>query len=379
MFRLQRLVRRIDAAVILAALALVTSPVARAACIDAASAVPAPRLQALARGFNLAGQLDGTASALLHEDLLRELRKRGMRHVRLPVPAETVMSAFSGKDAIERQLAALWTFVGQLIDIGYVVSIDLHPGERFQALHRNKPDAALNALEDAWRTLAPLVRQFPPDRVFAELLNEPDVSPQRWQEQMRQLAELVRKELPQTTLIVGPVNWQRADSLPAFQPLDDPNVVYAIHFYDPMAFTHQGHWDPNDPLSEIIDLPFPLSGSDRTVASLRAKLQAAPKPKALHELDLAIAMSEHGDLVARQLAPALAWQAKYRRPIIINEFGVLKHHAPPASRIRWLHDVTTFAEAHCFGWTHWEYAQGFGLLNEQQQLDEPVVRALLAR
>jgi endoglucanase len=45
--------------------------------------------------------------------------------------------------------------------------------------------------------------------------------------------------------------------------------------------------------------------------------------------------------------------------------------------VRWIQTVAKFAEANCFGWAHWEFAQGFGLLNDNQKLDEPVVRALL--
>jgi endoglucanase len=362
-----------------AVFAVLGSPVARAACVETRHAVPAARLEALARGFNLAGQLDSPSSTLLHEELLRTLYSRGMRHVRLPVPAETVMSGFGTKDAAERQLQALTQFVGQLIDIGYAVTVDLHPGAQFQVMHRDKAAEALAALKDAWQMLARVIGRFPPDKVFAELLNEPDVSAERWQSEMRQLAEFVRKLLPDTTLIVGPVNWQRADSLPTFKPLDDRNVVYAIHFYDPMAFTHQGHWNRNDPLSEIKQLPFPLNRHDATVMDLRAMLQAAKKSAALRELDAALAMSDRGDIVARQLAPALTWQAEYRRPLIINEFGVLTHHAPPGSRVRWLHAVVRFAEANCIGWTHWEFAQGFGLLNDKKQLDDQAVRALLER
>ena len=90
-------------------------------------------------------------------------------------------------------------------------------------------------------------------------------------------------------------------------------------------------------------------------------------------------MSDKGDVVADQLAPALKWQAEHRRPLIINEFGVLTHHAPPQSRIQWLQSVVKFAEANCIGWTHWEFAQGFGLLNDKKQLDDQAVRALLQR
>jgi endoglucanase len=108
-------------------------------------------------------------------------------------------------------------------------------------------------------------------------------------------------------------------------------------------------------------------------------LQAAEKSAALRALDAALAISDQGDVVAHQLAPALTWQAEYRRPLIVNEFGVLTHHAPPASRIQWLRAVVSFAEANCIGWTHWEFAQGFGLLNDKKQLDEQAVRALLQR
>jgi endoglucanase len=373
------LTRFMTAATGAAVLAILASPVVHAACVEMRHTVPAARLEALSRGFNLAGQLDGSAPSLLHEDLLRTLHSRGMRHVRLPVPAETVMSSFGTKDAVERQLQALTRFVGQLIAIGYAVTVDLHPGAQFQKMHRDKPAEAMAALKDAWLMLARVIGRFPPDKVFAELLNEPDVSAERWQNESRELAEFVRKLLPDTTLIVGPVNWQRADSLPRFKPLDDLNVVYAIHFYDPMAFTHQGHWNSNDPLSEIKELPFPLSRSNATVMELRARLQAGERSAALRELDTALAMSDKGDVVADQLAPAPKWQAEYRRPLIINEFGVLTHHAPPASRIQWLQTVVKFAEANCIGWTHWEFAQGFGLLNDKKQLDEQAVRALLQR
>jgi endoglucanase len=376
MLKRTRVMIAATSAAILAGLA---SPVAQAACVETRHTVPAVRLEALARGFNLAGQMDGASPALLHEDLLRTLYGRGMRHVRLPVPAETVMSGFSKTDAVERQLQTLTRFVGQLIDIGYAVTVDLHPGAEFQAMHRDKPADAPAALKDAWQQLARVIGRFPPDKVFAELLNEPDVSAERWQKEMPQLAEFVRKLLPDTTLIVGPVNWQRADSLPTFKPLDDRNVVYAIHFYDPMAFTHQGHWNRNDPLSEITKLPFPLNRSDASIVELRARLQAEERSAALRELDTALAMSDQGDVVAHQLAPALKWQAEYRRPLIINEFGVLTHHAPPASRIQWLQTVVKFAEANCIGWTHWEFAQGFGLLNDRKQLDDQAVRALLQR
>jgi endoglucanase len=237
----------------------------------------------------------------------------------------------------------------------------------------------MSALRDAWSRLAPVIKRYPPGAVLAELLNEPDIDPGRWQTEAGQLAAFVRQLLPQTTLVVGPTNWQRADSLPNFRPLDDPNVVYAIHFYDPMAFTHQGHWDPEDPLSNISGLPYPIQPDSAVVKDMRQQLVDGNKTRALHELDHAIGLARQGDVVAMQLEPAVAWQKQFSRPLIVNEFGVLKAQAPPESRLRWLRSVVDFAEQHCWGWTHWELAQGFGLLDDKTgKPDASVMRALLA-
>jgi endoglucanase len=352
---------------------------AQAACIETSHTVPATRLQGLARGFNLAGQLDDANAPLMHPDSLRQLRGRGMTHIRLPVPAEKIMRRFSDDAAIARQLRGVERIANEVMALGYYLSIDLHPGDQFQKLHRDNPAAAMAALKDAWSSLAPIIGRLPSEWVLAELLNEPDIAAERWQLEVRELTTFVRQRLPDTTLIVGPVNWQRADSLPAFQPLDDRNVIYAIHFYDPMAFTHQGHWNPNDPLSSIRQLPFPVRRDDTVVEKLRTGLVAGRHDQALKELDAAIAASSSGDIIAHQLEPALAWQRRYHRPLIVNEFGVLKHHAPKASRIAWIGSVAKFAEANCWGWTHWEFAQGFGLLDERQALDDDVVRALMGR
>jgi endoglucanase len=46
--------------------------------------------------------------------------------------------------------------------------------------------------------------------------------------------------------------------------------------------------------------------------------------------------------------------------------------------VRWLSSVVKFAEAQCWGWAHWEYAQGFGLLDAKTRKPDPdVMRALL--
>ncbi|MDD1535739.1 endoglucanase [Bradyrhizobium sp. WBOS4] len=350
-------------------------PVLAGDCVPVPQTVAPGRLSALSRGFNADGWINGATPSA---ELLQQLRRAGMSHVRLPVPAERVMPGFAAKDEREATLRVLDKALKQLTALGYAISVDLHPGERFNHLHKEDPDAALQQMQEAWSGLAGVIRSYPADRVFAELLNEPDIDADRWQTEVEALAAFVRKLLPANTLVVGPVNWQRADSLPRFRPLPDPDVVYAIHFYDPMVFTHQAHWDAQDPLHDIIDLPYPINSGDPKVQVLRKDLELRGATKALGMLDVAVAAARDKPTADRWLAPALQWQRQFARPIIVNEFGVLKAGAPRESRLRWLAEVTAYARDHCWGWAHWELAQGFGLVDRNTGRPDPdVMRALL--
>ena len=370
--RADRPMAQLSIPAIIAAASILLSVAARA-CPALIEGVPADRITALSRGVNADGWIVDPRSAP-PRGLLLELRKAGLTHIRLPVPADFVMPRFATKAEIDSRLQTVDAALKILLALGYAVSIDLHSGQHFNALHKDDPPGAMAEMKSAWTALARVMQRYPSDRVFAELLNEPEVDAAQWQGEVRELASFIRQLLPQTTLITGPVNWQRADSLPGFAPLDDPNVVYAIHFYDPMVFTHQAHWDRSEPLHDVVGLPYPIRADDPKVQQLREQLTALDRPKALAMVDRAI--PDRG--IDKWLEPAAAWQRQYSRPIIINEFGVLKAGAPRDSRLRWLAGVTAYARQQCWGWTHWELSQGFGLADAVTgKADRDVLRALL--
>lgn len=289
------------------------------------------------------------------------------------------MSRFTSDADIKAQLGRIEAAVAELVAMGFVVSVDLHPSDRFGRLYRDDAKAAIDAAKDGWRRLSDVIKRFPTTSVLAELLNEPDQDPGRWQAEAEELALHVRTLLPETTLVVGPTYWQRADSLPNFKPLADLNVVYAIHVYDPVIFTHQGHWDPESPLYHVRELPYPIDASSPAVQTIRRHLERT-SPKALEDLDAAIAGTRKGDILTNSLKPAVEWQNKFQRPIIVNEFGVLKEHAPPESRARWLKAVVQAAETSCWGWAHWELQQGFGLVDHKTgRLDPQIMKALTGK
>lgn len=361
------------------------SPGADATASRSHGGVPPVLLGLLARGFNLPGWLDNPEQARTgapDPSALRLLRELGFTHVRLPVRPERLSRRFSTPAEVGRALDEVRRAIDALFAAGYGVMLDLHPGERFDALLRLDPGAGAAAVVEAWSRLARPLAVLPPMRLCFELLNEPPLPADLWAAQVPVLADAIRAEAPNHTLIVGPAAFQRVEALAAMTPLARPNVAYAVHFYDPMAFTHQGiDWAASDPLSHLANVPFPSRPGDPRIAKLRAALDDAGRPETARVLAQAYAAPWTAERISAALAPAAEWSRRHDRPVLVNEFGVLRHRAPPQDRIAWLWAVRTAAEEAGFGWTHWDYADGFGLATRSASGDIPdpaTIEALLA-
>ena len=345
-----------------------------------ASGVPRSRLAILARGFNLPGWLEGVTPRRPDTAVLAGLYARGFTHIRLPVGAERLMEDFSSRGDVARQLSELDFAIDTLIHLGFGVTIDIHPADRFARLHVAEPDRALGLLEALWRLLARRYAGVAPDRLFFETLNEPTVSRKIWKDQGPRLVDAIRREAPDRTIIFGHADYQRIDAMDGLAPLADTNVVYAAHFYDPMVFTHQGLDWSDDPLRYLRDVPFPARLADPPVARLLGELARSGRDDAAALVKSALREPWTEDRIDAEIARAASWSERQRRPVIINEFGVLGWKAAPADRARWLQTVRRAAERRCIGWTHWDYADGFGFIRrigEREVPDQAIVRALL--
>jgi len=313
--------------------------------------------------------------------LLAELRRQGFSHVRLPVTPERLMETFSGAENINRDLEELDRAIDTLIGLGFAVSLDMHPGDKLGRLHVGEPQSFFILVEGLWRQLVRRYAGRSPDRLFFEVLNEPGVSRAIWEKQGPRLAQAIRSQAPEHTIIYGGANFQRIDGLAQLSPLADPNVVYAVHFYDPMIFTHQGQDWSEDPLRYIQRVPFPARADDPMVITLLDRLAEEGRNDAVALLRKELRKPWTEERIAAGVALAAPWITRQRRPVIMNEFGVLARKAPTVDRARWLETVRRAAEAHCIGWAHWEYADDFGFLRrvgDREIADEAVLKALLA-
>ncbi|MEP9385979.1 cellulase family glycosylhydrolase [Mesorhizobium sp. KR9-304] len=335
---------------------------------------PNPKLlAAMRRGVNLPGWDSEGEGRRPTAAQLQALRDRGFTHIRLLLDD----SSLSGPQR-DAYLEKMFEQIILLFSLDYAVSLDLHAGGIFQ----REPGTAEARLGDLWQAIAKRVRFLDPEKLAVELLNEPQTDSANWWPVAGRLAAAVRRILPDHTIVVGPAGPQRHETLAGLEPLRDRNIVYAVHYYDPFAFTHQGaDWGgADDPIRYLRGLPFPASASDPGMKATIAELKAAGHDEAANILERSLGAPWTEGAMTPAFETMADWSAAHAQPVIVNEFGVLSYHAPRQARIDWLAAVRRRAEQLCIGWTHWDFQDGFGLIDPETGMPDPkVMDALIPR
>ena len=176
---------------------------------------------------------------------------------------------------------------------------------------------------------------YPDERLFLELLNEPAVDAKTWNAHAARLIRTVAPGVAGPDADLWPCQFS-ATSRPcsSLRPFADANIVYAVHFYDPMIFTHQGLDWSDDPLRHLHGVPFPGEpGRQPHYATAQRCHQSGGRKARQESADRSRGRKQR---IEGDIARAAAWSEQHRRAVIINEFGVLGWKAPSADRLRWL-------------------------------------------
>jgi endoglucanase len=331
-------------------------------------------LATMQRGVNLPGWDLPEAADRPSLKQLQALRSQDFTHIRLPLDNRR-LGAASGPAYVE----AVYEQVIFLLSLGYTVSLDLHPDSSIGKRFNQSQAAGIANLAEIWTPLARMARGIDPAKLALELLNEPEIDQDDWMAAASQLVALLRPIIPDHTIVVGPSGPQRHETLSGMRPLADRNIVYAVHYYDPFLFTHQGAtWGPpGDPLGLFKGLPFPATADDPENRKARNALSRANEDDAVQLLDNSLSGSWGEAAMTQAFNTMKEWSEANSRPVIINEFGVLSFAAPRKSRLAWLAMVNRLARERCLGWVHWDFKDGFGLIDPQTGLpDEGILRAL---
>ena len=305
---------------------------------------------------------------------LQMIKEMGFDHVRFTLNCEPMFRRGQADRIPPEYLAMVDSAVKMILDHGLAVIIDIHPESDFKQKLASD-DSFVEQFEDFWRQLAAHYSSLDPDRVFFEILNEPEFRDRyRWQGVQAKLARAIREGAPQHTIIAAGANWSSSSELLVLEPLHDANVIYNFHFYDPHIFTHQGAtWSTNFQ-HYLNSLPYPSKPENVAAA-------AALVPDAVnHQAVIRYGLDRwNAARVDAEIAEVAAWAKRWNVPLTCNEFGVYRATANPADRAAWIDDVRTALERHGIGWTMWDYAGGFSVVNRKDGVttpDETTLKAL---
>lgn len=350
---------------------------------DTASAdAPAARMEALSHGLNISHWFrfpPSNAAAAMQSDLedgaIASLRRAGFTFVRVPVGPEEVMQ---GDHIVPAQRDAIVQAVGRLEKAGLAVLVDPNP-ELMNHWNLGGNQAAQDKLLGFWRDLAPALRGLPPDLTFPEVVNEPMFrDPAQWDVLQRRLLATIRASLPDDTLILTGTDWSSIDGLLKVRPVDDANVIYSFHTYEPQMLALLGFWDPAIHHDEFARaLPFPV----QDVAACRHQVAAIADAHTRSVAGYWCSMHQDGASVRRNLARAAEWGRAHHVSVAMTEFGAAGALNQQA-RGNLLTAVRSGAEQLHLPWALWalDDQMGFGLppgaYHSEDQLAPVVMRAL---
>jgi hypothetical protein len=347
---------------------------------------------------------------------LKALRAQGFDFVRLnvdPSPffwvGEAAAPLYEGVLSATRRLHASGFAV--IVDLHILPEMDGRPDGRHDVLGAGGRKETLfqrylALVAEMARRLAPL----PPERTALELMNEPDqdwfstfVAMDRWPGQLAQLHAAARKAAPGLTLVMTGARGGGVEGLLRLDPRPfaaDPNLIWSVHYYEPMAITHAGQPWETTPQRFLTHLPFPASALDaaraeRLLAAARRRVEAGVKDAGqrrdlLAALGKALAAYRASDASEATIAADLArvgdWARRHGVParrVLLGEFGVFQDEADPAARLAILKATREAAEKQGFLWA--VYTAGltkprasFAVIGDAQTLAvEPAVKAAL--
>lgn len=343
--------------------------------------VPATRLARLARGINASHWFAQAhhytpahfQSYFTVEDV-RLIRDLGFGHIRFTLNPRILLNPQQPEVLHQEMLGYVDAALDMMVGEGVAVIVDLHPEDDFKhGLHANA-----NAVENFaifWKALATHLSHRDPETLFLEILNEPVLAEaEEWAAIQRSVLAAMRTGAPHHTLIATGHRWSDIAELLQVEPIADPNIVYNFHCYDPHIFTHQGatwglpYWE------HLAHLPYPLSWDE-----LERLIRHTPNEAAREGLRGYTGGAWNHTKVLEWIGRAAAWGAKYNVPLTCNEFGVYRAKSLPEHRLAWLHDIRTALEFYGIGWTMWDYAGGFSVVNQaegRRVVDEGTARAL---
>ncbi|WP_461246644.1 glycoside hydrolase family 5 protein [Treponema sp. R6D11] len=284
----------------------------------------------------------------------------GFDHVRIPV--DSYLFFTEDEKPIENRFVHLDNAVEYAKQNGLKMILDLHecPGHDFSEAAKTPvqklfsgDDTYIKKTEAIWAYLAE--RYSGGEHVLFETLNEPVApTPEIWNNVKDRLCREIRRHAPKSTIVTGSNMWNWPSTYDFLTPFDDDNIIYSVHFYEPLLFTHQNApWIENPEIKK--ERPYPADYGNGFVRK--------------YGMELSAGVWDRERLVC-EFTPVNMFRKKYNAKIICDEFGV---YTPVElqSQLRWYEDLLSVLKEMGIGFSYWNYKNlDFGIISIGEKLHE---------
>ena len=323
------------------------------------------------KGVNLGGWLSQGSLELSHidtfikEEDIKRIKDMGCDHLRLPVDFENI---YDEKKQCDNEVG--YKYIDLCISwckkYGLNVVLDLHkaPGYVFDDFAYSSgffDNEKLTALFlDIWDRLSRRYAKYS-DMMMFEMLNEVtdfNVS-DSWNRLALKCIKVIRKNAPDVKILYGGVGYSSVTAVKLIPKPYDKNIVFNVHCYEPMAFSHQGaYWVEKMPLD--FRIPYPVDEKKyREIVSICPPIANGT----LGSADNALKMLKDNFFI-NLFKEAVECCEKYGVSLYCGEYGVIDR-ADPESTLRWFKDINKVFEHYGIGRACWSYKKmDFGIIDE---------------
>lgn len=170
-----------------------------------------------------------------------------------------------------------------------------------------------------------------PDIMF-ELLNEVrDIDPEKWNNLAKRTVDAIREVNKDRKIILGSTCWGNTFKLKDLIVLDDENVIYTFHMYDPSEFTHQRGVLQWTKLYYNRKMTYPSDDIEKYREYYRLLFNREDAYSHIEKMDI--------EYLRELMTPVFEWVDEHPDKILwCGEFGTIRH-ADINSRENYMNDV----------------------------------------
>ncbi|MCL2092784.1 MAG: glycoside hydrolase family 5 protein [Treponema sp.] len=329
-------------------------------------------------------------SFIVEEDI-KTIASWGADHIRLPVDYPVLEDDAQPGTYLESGFEYIDKAITWSKKYGLNVIIDLHkaPGFFFGNLDSNTlfTDPKMqDRFINLWKAIAARYKGEGANVVY-ELMNEmvePDSS--RWNPMVERLVKGIREVDTEHDIIVGGIMYNSVNALALLPIIDDPNIIYTFHMYEPHGFTHQKaswsfatkEYDRNlsypsemEPHIDFLKFSYERSKTNPRPSQppVAPEFKLPPSYEGLTRMDK--------EWLHRFMQPAFDFIKKHDKPLYCGEYGVITH-SDMQSREIWHEDVSDILLEYGIGRGVWSYkGMSFTLIDQDRKpVSERLIKAI---